>query len=106
MGNTAAKEEAAKAKRAFRSMDSDGSRSVDREELHAWIASHAELWAMLGVNLGIGEEKCKEIATRVAFELACGQEGNDSLRVSSITPNQFKTFHAKYIADPKGSQEL
>ena len=106
MGNTATKQETAKAKRAFRSMDSDGSKTVDREELQVWVTSHAELWAMLGVNLGIGEEKCKEIATRVAFELACGKEGNDSLRVSSITPNQFKTFHAKYIADPKGSQEL
>jgi|TARA_E500000178_G_C16564795_1_gene548968 hypothetical protein len=38
---------------------------ITRDELEEYIEEHAELWAMLSVNLGLSEEKCKEIATRM-----------------------------------------
>ena len=55
--------------------------SVD--EVHAFIAKHAELWAMLSVNLGIDEERCKQIATDVAFQIACGEGSGAKSRNSA-----------------------
>ena len=87
-------------------MDSNHDHHVTRTDLADYVKSHAELWAMLGVNLGIEEQKCEDIATRVAFELACGKQGRESFRVSSITGRQWNEFRKKYINDPKGTQEF
>ena len=58
----------------FERLDVDGSKGVSKSELGTWIHSHAELWAMLSVNLDITEEACRGVATDVAFQLATAQQ--------------------------------
>lgn len=67
---------------------------------------------MLGVNLNMSEEKCRQIATDVAFSLAVGKTIRQTKRKRYIKKNrrltkqEFHEFRANYIVDPKGSQEF
>jgi hypothetical protein len=74
---------------------------LTKDELATYIESHAKLWAMLGVNLNLGEEGCQEIATHVAFVLAVKEE-----KQSSLTKEEFHKFREKYVVDPEGNQEF
>jgi Ca2+-binding EF-hand superfamily protein len=56
-----------------------------------------------GVNLGIGEEKCREIATNVAYNLA---NSSDDKRRSSVSANEFHAFWTEFVDSPKGQQEF
>ena len=91
--------------REFARLDSSGSKKACKEEIASFVASNAELWAMLSVNLDMSEEHCCEIATRVAMELASGLRGDEAL-AAEIDKHQFHKFRKHYILDPKGSQEF
>jgi Ca2+-binding EF-hand superfamily protein len=81
---------------------------MSKDELADYVKSHAELWAMLGVNLDMKEERCCEIATNVAFALALDQA--DAHMASSqrreLSKAEFHNFRTKYVLDAKGSQEF
>ena len=89
----------------FARLDSTGTKKACKEKIGAFVASNAELWAMLSVNLDMSEGDCQLIATRVAMELATGLKGNDAME-SEIDKHQFHKFRKHYILDPKGSQEF
>lgn len=89
----------------FARLDSAGTKNVCREEIASFVGSNAELWAMLSVNLDMSEDHCREVATRVAMELATGLQGDEAL-ASEIDKHQFHKFRKHYILDPKGSQEF
>jgi hypothetical protein len=61
--------------------------SFSFDNMHSFIESNARLYAMLSINLNISEDKCKEIATRVAFELSkthCSAKNLDPCKLFSI----------------------
>mmetsp|Transcript_19733 Transcript_19733/g.23492 ORF Transcript_19733/g.23492 Transcript_19733/m.23492 type:complete len:186 (-) Transcript_19733:163-720(-) len=95
--------EAVKNKAMFKDLDSDNSHTISKDEMSTFIEKHAELWAMLGVNLGIGEDKCREIATNVAYSLACDSKSDNT---TSLSENQFLNFTTNYVNSPKGQQEF
>ena len=93
----------------FGALTSTGRLSVD--DLQGFISQHAELWAMLGVNLGIDDKRCQEIATDVAFEMACGDSAGEETWVRNrhgftrvMTEEQFVKFRTTVVDDPKGQQ--
>ena len=43
--------------------------AVAKDEFGTYVEQHAELWAMLGVNLNLEEAQCKAIAVDVAFNM-------------------------------------
>ena len=64
---------------------------------------------MLGVNLGIGDARCKEIATDVAFSLVCeagpAADGAPAAHEPTMDATQFHQFRS-LVTDPKGQQEF
>ncbi|CAB9525959.1 expressed unknown protein [Seminavis robusta] len=78
---------------------------VGRFEMKDFVASRAELWAMLSVNLNLSESVCQVTATRVAMELTSGLEGDAALN-AEITEAQFHAFRCRYMLDGKGAQEF
>ncbi|KAL3912897.1 MAG: hypothetical protein SGILL_006706 [Bacillariaceae sp.] len=89
------------AKRALKKYDN----SISHDDLRDFVATHPQIWAMLSVNCQIEEERCKEVAFRVALELASGLSGHDALE-AVITKASFRRFQRRYIEDAKGHQEL
>jgi Ca2+-binding EF-hand superfamily protein len=81
---------------------------MSKDELADYVKSHAELWAMLGVNLNMEEARCCEIATNVAFALAMGQADAHmpSSQRRELTKAEFHNFRTNYVLDPKGSEEF
>ena len=83
---------------------------MSHQELVDYIETHAELWAMLSVNIpDVSDRDCKEVAIRVAIELASwsnlqADRGDSSSR--EITHVQFNRFKKEYIDDPKGNLEF
>jgi Ca2+-binding EF-hand superfamily protein len=103
----------------FDALDVNVDHHLSEKELHAFVAQHAELWAMLSVNLGLPEERCQKIATDVAFKLACGgaaksvgaeNDGSDLAQEDgrtshhSMSEDQFVSFKTRIVDDPKGQQ--
>ena len=86
-----------------------------------FLNKHAELWAMLGVNLGLSDERCREIAARVAMQqygrmsggdvgtsdapsTPNGSSGPSDLASSKVTMDreEFNQFHKAVVQDPRG----
>lgn len=78
---------------------------VSTEELEHFIEEHAELWAMLSVNLGLTEEHCKEVAYRVAADIAKGGEKQEGRTGNLLTSAEFERFKS-HIATPQGNLEF
>lgn len=97
--------EEAESAQQFRALDANKDNLACREEMAQYVASRAELWAMLSINLGLSEAECRETATRVAMELASGKQGR-AAQASELTEAEFHTFRAKYILNGKGAQEF
>lgn len=97
--------EEAESSAMFKRLDVNNDKKACREEISAFVASRPELWAMLSINLGISEDKCRETATRVAMELASGKEGPAALE-TELTPQQFHQFRQKYMLNGQGAQEF
>lgn len=51
-------------------IDTDKNGTISRNESAKYIEKNAKLWAMLAVNLNLPEQKCRDIATEVAYKLA------------------------------------
>ena len=109
---------------------SNGAGGVTKENLLSYISDHAELWAMLSVNLGLDEERCRKIAVDVAFQIAVpdssiisspstastassksrGRGRRMSLLSADVhtarvmTEAQFHHFREQVILNPKGQQ--
>lgn len=109
--------------------------SIEKNEFATYIDNHAELWAMLVVNLNLDEQTCKRVAVDVAFNMVVtkvdnevNDSGNDSengggennpkkarristLRIKSksgvtmMTKEQFFEFQ-QIVKDPKGQLEF
>jgi curved DNA-binding protein CbpA/Ca2+-binding EF-hand superfamily protein len=89
----------------FKKLDINHDNALSKGELSKYIESHTNLWATLGLNLNLSVKKCIEIATSVAFSLACGErESKHSDR--ELTKAEFKMFHKQYVLDEKGSHEF
>ena len=97
--------EEAESAQQFRALDANKNNLACREEMAQYVASRAELWAMLSVNLGLSETECRATATRVAMELASGKQGS-AAQTAEVTEAEFHTFRAKYILNGKGAQEF
>ena len=54
-------------------------RRMSVDEFGMFLDRNAQLWAMIGVNLGLEDEKCKAIAARVAMQMY-GRENSFSER--------------------------
>ena len=63
------KEDHSELLREFQELDTDGDGNLRKRDLNVFIENHAELWAMLGVNLGISDARCREIAKDVIISL-------------------------------------
>mmetsp|Transcript_38861 Transcript_38861/g.67282 ORF Transcript_38861/g.67282 Transcript_38861/m.67282 type:complete len:217 (+) Transcript_38861:79-729(+) len=97
---------------------------ITRNDINAYIEIHAELWAMLAVNLNKSEEFCKQTATEVAYDMAKTQtsptnnigssptlqapevERRVDREGSFVTQNQFKSFRSEWVKNPYGQQEF
>ena len=97
--------EEAESAQQFRALDANRDNLACRKEMAQYVASRAELWAMLSVNLGLSEEECRQTATRVAMELASGKQG-EAAKLAELTEAEFHNFRARYILDGKGAQEF
>merc|ERR1712224_362146 len=66
---------------------------------------------MLAVTVGIDEERCREIANDVAFQLACkstffkGAPSEDGVR-REMSEHEFESFKRAHVQDPKGTLEF
>ena len=89
----------------FDQLDEDQSDSVSLAEMETFVASNSKLWAFLSVHFGLPVADCKEVATRVAMELATGRHGKSALK-REISRNQFHRFRKYYIEDPDGAREF
>ena len=93
-------------KKEFKKLDINHDNSLSKGELSKYIESHTDLWATLGLNLNLSVKKCIEIATNVAFSLACGERGSMHIGNRELTKAEFKTFHKQYVLDEMGSHEF
>jgi len=98
----------------------DTNKSISRDEFAGFVDKNAQLWSMLTVNLGLSEERSKNIASDVAFNLAStspksgkksSKKGNkgasESLLVKEqLTKEEFHEFRKHFVLDPKGNLEL
>ena len=76
---------------------------LDHSSVESYVSSHAELWAMLGVNLGLEDDVCKSIATDVAFSMVEGVGSNQNR--GTMTAEQFSAFY-QAVKTPKGQLEF
>lgn len=70
MGCTSSKESLDSSTEFHKYSTSRRQSSFSFDNMHSFIESNARLYAMLSINLNISEDKCKEIATKVAFQLS------------------------------------
>jgi hypothetical protein len=96
---------AMKAEKEINDVRTSGTVILSRVEIKEFVNSNPSLWAMLQVNLGISEDRCKEVACRLVIDLASGTRGEEATE-PEITKKEFKTFQKLYIEDPKGSLEF
>lgn len=97
-------------------VDADNDGLISKEELASFIARNAKLYSMLSVTLNLSEEKCRSIATNVAFQMSknttAGGALEGSLRDMSAamklrepTIEEFQAF-LDFLDNPKGQEEF
>lgn len=94
--------------------DANNDGTISFKELQRYIQGNAKLWAMLAVNLNLPEADCREIATRVAFQLAKNlnkRERNGTLPSSSCEEEREPTVYEiadllDFLQTPTGAQEF
>ena len=100
------KEDHSELLREFQELDTDGDGNLRKRDLNVFIENHAELWAMLGVNLGISDARCREIAKDVIISLINTSSGRGTAIDFTIDEQQFEAFNESYVRDPRGQQEF
>ena len=93
-------------------LDTNNDGTISREELSKFIEKNAKLYAMLGVNLNLPEDQCREIATEVAYQLAKRDKLESSLkdytpeeRHREPTVKELQSF-LDFVKEPQGEQEF
>ena len=93
-------------------------RRMSVDEFEGFLHQHAELWAMLGVNLGFDDSKCRAIAAKVALDMfgresvtssaadSVGGAAADSASLTSMNRDEFMKFYKQIVKDPKGQQRF
>jgi len=99
-------------------------RRMSVDDFEAFLEQNAQLWAMLGVNLGLEEDRCKQIASTVAMQLygrvsadvaapAPAAAAAADVRRSSVVAfgysmsrEDFRKFYKQIVSDPKGQQHF
>lgn len=92
-------------------IDEDSNGTISKEELHKYIEQNAKLWAMLSVSLNLPEDRCRDIATTVAFQFAKKKRGK---LLEDLTPTDFEREPTlkevqrflDHVKKPKGEQEF
>ena len=80
--------------------------SVSKDEVEEYIETHASLWAMLSVNLGIGEEECKLIASQVIIDIGTDGRGlKEKDGRQALTSAEWRSTK-DYLSDPKGALDF
>ena len=108
MGNCGCKAESSavekkESKKEFKKLSGGGKKEASKSDLARYIDEKAQLWAMLSANIGLSEEKCREIATNVAFGLATGKTATaEHSSVRTLSKEEFHKFRVNYVSDPKG----
>ena len=69
----------------FAEMDTNGDKALGKDEFMLYINKRADLWAMLAVNLGLGEDECKTVAVHVAFNMVASNKQKQKQQRSSGT---------------------
>jgi Ca2+-binding EF-hand superfamily protein len=94
-------------------LNQDG--KISRDELAKFIERNSHLWAMLSVNLNIPEQRCRDIATDVAYQMAKKKTSimsslrdmSESTKAREPTVQEFQSFLTMVHPDnPKGQQEF
>jgi Ca2+-binding EF-hand superfamily protein len=93
------------ANKEINDLDSIGVIMISHEEIAKFIDANPFLYVMLGVNIGLEEDECKKVATRVAIELTSCKQGKEAMTVP-LTKRQFMTFQESFVNDPQGSKEF
>ena len=98
-------------------IDADQNGTISKRELAFYIARHDNLWSMLSIHLNLPEQKCREIATDVAYEFAKrkkkkGEWVNESYvasppsdRQREPTVQEIQSF-LDFVKEPKGEMEF
>ena len=89
-----------KADESFKKHDVDKTGTLDKTKMRSFVSEHGsgQLYQTVQLNLDINEEEAKEIATKVAYELAGGTP------MSPISKRQFSSFKENFVMSPKGNQ--
>lgn len=93
--------------------DKDKDGKVSKEELEGYIEANAQLWSMLAVNCNLPEDKCRDIAVRVAYQMAKWdksiQDPVSQMSQSEIdrepTVREFSKL-LDFVRSPKGNLEF
>lgn len=103
-------------RKEFKALKSGGStqKSITKDELKGYVEKNSQLWSMLTVNLGLGDDQCKDIATEVAFGRALDApkdpkksgKNESLLDADRLNQDQFHHFRKNFVVDPKGSLEF
>ena len=100
----------------FAQISKGGKRTtIGKDEFASYIEQHAELWAMLGVNLGLDDASCKQLAVDVAFNMvvhkniqehkAVPKRRKTILGLTIMTEDQFHMF-LNIVNTPQGQLEF
>mmetsp|Transcript_35125 Transcript_35125/g.44766 ORF Transcript_35125/g.44766 Transcript_35125/m.44766 type:complete len:200 (-) Transcript_35125:233-832(-) len=81
-------------------------KKISKNDFEQYIEKHAELWAMLAVNLGKSEEFCREIASSVAYSMAQNIKSKNASESGKLTQSQFTSFRVNWVQNPKGQREF
>uniref|UniRef100_A0A7S3DMY4 EF-hand domain-containing protein n=1 Tax=Entomoneis paludosa TaxID=265537 RepID=A0A7S3DMY4_9STRA len=91
-------------------VDKDG--VISKKELQAYIDKNAQLWAMLSVNCNIPEERCREIAVTVAYQMAKAKAIRKSIKSMTTSEREREPTVAEFqnllnlLQQPKGNLEF
>ena len=80
-----------------------GKQRVSHKEMEAFVGQHVELWAMLSVNLGLSDDRCREIAATVALEQFGSARASVALS-ENIAPVAQRVSAASADSSAKGSK--
>jgi hypothetical protein len=94
-----------RADKEINDLDSHGFVLVSHEEIQDFVRTHPTMYAMLGVNTGIPDDQCQNVAVRVAIELTSQKQGL-AAQTAILTKRQFDSFVKNYVDNCKGAHEF
>lgn len=97
--------------RDAKKIDENKNGTISKQELAKYIETNAKLWAMLSVNLNLPEQKCRAIATDVAYLLAKQIKSENVTQVDASEIQREPSVEElsgflDFIKTPKGEHEF